>query len=37
MMGVHASSLAIASALALAGSATWEYIWLEAGQSVPLS
>jgi len=23
--------------LALAGSAAWEYIWVEAGQSVPLS
>jgi Fe-S-cluster-containing dehydrogenase component/formate-dependent nitrite reductase membrane component NrfD len=26
-----------AAALALAGSAAWEYIWVEAGQSVPLS
>ena len=26
-----------AAVLALAGSATWEYIWVEAGQSVPLS
>jgi formate-dependent nitrite reductase membrane component NrfD len=26
-----------ASVLALAGSAAWEYIWVEAGQSVPLS
>jgi Fe-S-cluster-containing dehydrogenase component/formate-dependent nitrite reductase membrane component NrfD len=26
-----------ASLLALAGSAAWEYIWVEAGQSVPLS
>jgi Fe-S-cluster-containing dehydrogenase component/formate-dependent nitrite reductase membrane component NrfD len=26
-----------ACALALAGSAAWEYIWVEAGQSVPLS
>jgi Fe-S-cluster-containing dehydrogenase component/formate-dependent nitrite reductase membrane component NrfD len=26
-----------ASILALAGSAAWEYIWVEAGQSVPLS
>ncbi len=29
--------IAIAALLALAGSATWEYIWVEAGQSVPLS
>ncbi|HWT44651.1 MAG TPA: NrfD/PsrC family molybdoenzyme membrane anchor subunit, partial [Vicinamibacterales bacterium] len=29
--------LEIASVLALAGSAAWEYIWVEAGQSVPLS
>ena len=28
---------AIASVLALAGSFAWEYIWVEAGQSVPLS
>ena len=27
----------VAAVLALAGSATWEYIWVEAGQSVPLS
>ncbi len=26
-----------ASILALAGSAAWEYVWVEAGQSVPLS
>jgi Fe-S-cluster-containing dehydrogenase component/formate-dependent nitrite reductase membrane component NrfD len=30
-------SLLIASVLALGGSAAWEYIWVEAGQSVPLS
>jgi len=29
--------LAAAAVLALAGSAAWEYIWVEAGQSVPLS
>jgi hypothetical protein len=29
--------IAAASLLALAGSAAWEYIWVEAGQSVPLS
>ena len=28
---------AVAAALALAGSFAWEYIWVEAGQSVPLS
>jgi hypothetical protein len=27
----------IAAVLALAGSFAWEYIWVEAGQSVPLS
>ena len=27
----------LASALALAGGAAWDYIWVEAGQSVPLS
>ena len=32
---VWATSLA--AALALAGSFAWEYIWVEAGQSVPLS
>ena len=29
--------LAVAALLALAGSFAWEYIWVEAGQSVPLS
>jgi Fe-S-cluster-containing dehydrogenase component/formate-dependent nitrite reductase membrane component NrfD len=29
--------VAIAALLALAGGAAWEYIWVEAGQSVPLS
>jgi Fe-S-cluster-containing dehydrogenase component/formate-dependent nitrite reductase membrane component NrfD len=29
--------LIAAAVLALAGSAAWEYIWVEAGQSVPLS
>ncbi|MBA3888436.1 MAG: polysulfide reductase NrfD, partial [Acidobacteria bacterium] len=28
---------ALAAVLALAGGAAWEYIWVEAGQSVPLS
>ena len=27
----------LAALLALAGGAAWEYIWVEAGQSVPLS
>jgi Fe-S-cluster-containing dehydrogenase component/formate-dependent nitrite reductase membrane component NrfD len=30
-------ALAAAAALALAGSFAWEYVWVEAGQSVPLS
>ncbi|MGH9408732.1 MAG: NrfD/PsrC family molybdoenzyme membrane anchor subunit [Vicinamibacterales bacterium] len=30
-------TVAVAALLALAGSAAWEYIWVEAGQSVPLS
>jgi formate-dependent nitrite reductase membrane component NrfD len=30
-------ALALAAILALAASFTWEYIWVEAGQSVPLS
>jgi Fe-S-cluster-containing dehydrogenase component/formate-dependent nitrite reductase membrane component NrfD len=29
--------LALAAVLALAGSFAWEYVWVEAGQSVPLS
>jgi TRAP-type C4-dicarboxylate transport system permease small subunit len=29
--------LGIAAVLALAGSFAWEYVWVEAGQSVPLS
>lgn len=28
---------AVAAVLALAGSAAWEYIWVEAGQAVPIS
>jgi Fe-S-cluster-containing dehydrogenase component/formate-dependent nitrite reductase membrane component NrfD len=31
------SALALAAVLALAGSFAWEYVWVEAGQSVPLS
>ncbi|HEY3883722.1 MAG TPA: NrfD/PsrC family molybdoenzyme membrane anchor subunit [Vicinamibacterales bacterium] len=30
-------TVAVAALLALAGNAAWEYIWVEAGQSVPLS
>jgi Fe-S-cluster-containing dehydrogenase component/formate-dependent nitrite reductase membrane component NrfD len=30
-------ALAFAAVLALAGSFAWEYVWVEAGQSVPLS
>ena len=37
-LGSEDSLLSAAQALlALAGSAAWEYIWVEAGQSVPLS
>jgi hypothetical protein len=36
LTGVPAA-VAGAAALALAGSFAWEYIWVEAGQSVPLS
>jgi Ni/Fe-hydrogenase subunit HybB-like protein len=32
-----AVTLTLLAILALAGSAAWEYIWVEAGQSVPLS
>jgi len=35
--GAPAPFLAPIALLALAGSAAWEYIWVEAGQSVPLS
>jgi Ni/Fe-hydrogenase subunit HybB-like protein len=31
------AALGLAALLALAGSFAWEYIWVEAGQSVPLS
>ena len=31
------AAVALAAGLALAGSFAWEYIWVEAGQSVPLS
>jgi Fe-S-cluster-containing dehydrogenase component/formate-dependent nitrite reductase membrane component NrfD len=34
---IGAASVALAALLSLAGSAAWEYIWVEAGQSVPLS
>ena len=38
-LGVTGSSVvaSLAAVLALAGGAAWEYIWVEAGQSVPLS
>jgi formate-dependent nitrite reductase membrane component NrfD len=38
-VGAGASGVvtALAAVLALAGGAAWEYIWVEAGQSVPLS
>jgi formate-dependent nitrite reductase membrane component NrfD len=32
-----AAVIVLIAVLALAGSAAWEYIWVEAGQSVPLS
>ena len=31
------AALVTACVLALAGGAAWDYIWVEAGQSVPLS
>ncbi len=31
------AALGVAALLALCGSFAWEYIWVEAGQSVPLS
>jgi len=34
---VHPDLLVVSSLLALAGGAAWDYIWVEAGQSVPLS
>lgn len=34
---VSVAVVSVAAILALAGSAAWEYIWVEAGQSVPLS
>jgi hypothetical protein len=38
LAGGHAPvALAAAAVLALAGSFAWEYVWVEAGQSVPLS
>jgi formate-dependent nitrite reductase membrane component NrfD len=38
-VGTDASAAvtALAAVLALAGGAAWEYVWVEAGQSVPLS
>ena len=38
-VGASASALltSVVALLALAGGAAWEYVWVEAGQSVPLS
>ena len=36
-IGQGGLQLAFVAVLALAGSFAWEYIWVEAGQSVPLS
>jgi Ni/Fe-hydrogenase subunit HybB-like protein len=35
--GVSAALLALASLVALGGSFAWEYIWVNAGQAVPIS
>jgi len=35
--GASAALTSVVALLALAGGAAWEYIWVEAGQSVPLS
>jgi len=37
MFGELPVALAAAAVMALVGSFAWEYIWVEAGQSVPLS
>ena len=38
LLGVRVPpALGVAAVLALAGSFAWEYVWVEAGQSVPLS
>jgi hypothetical protein len=36
-VGPAGPTTAGAALLALAGSSAWEYIWVEAGQGVPLS
>jgi hypothetical protein len=36
-MGFPPAALALTSVIALAGGLAWEYIWVEAGQSVPNS
>ena len=36
-VGPSVGIIVIAALLALAGGATWDYVWVEAGQSVPLS
>jgi len=37
MTGFPLGALVLAGLTALAGGLAWEYIWVEAGQSVPLS
>jgi formate-dependent nitrite reductase membrane component NrfD len=37
LFGQVSGGPAAAAILALAGSFAWEYVWVEAGQSVPLS
>jgi Fe-S-cluster-containing dehydrogenase component/formate-dependent nitrite reductase membrane component NrfD len=37
VLGFPLAALAATAAVALAGGLAWEYIWVEAGQSVPLS
>jgi hypothetical protein len=37
MSGFSPALLALTALIALAGSLAWEYIWVEAGQSVPNS
>jgi Fe-S-cluster-containing dehydrogenase component/formate-dependent nitrite reductase membrane component NrfD len=36
-LGASAGGFALASLVALGGSLAWEYIWVEAGQAVPIS
>lgn len=37
LAGMSAALLALASVVALGGGLAWEYIWVEAGQAVPIS